>query len=953
MKNIYYIEANQSFFDCLISGITSRFGDSNLDDLIILLPSRRACRDLRTSFLKYFNNKPHIPPQILAIGDFDEEQISLSSLIESSEVNLPNPAFATIELQILLAKLIQKHHELGMVQSLSLAYDLSLFLNELEKEHISPDRLQELVVDDFAIHWQQILDFLLILAKYLPQKMQELGKVTKTSYRNQLIALQNSLWADNPPDKKIIAAGSSGTNLSTASLLKTVASLENGMVILPSLDKDLDVGSWNLIDEFHPQYNLKKLLNYIGADRSFVTLWASGHYFCDEMRRKFISQSMRSSSSCDKWAQINSIEESSIRDINYIIADNPQHEATIISLILRSTLETPGKTASLITNDRNLASRVISILDKFGITLNDSAGNKLSDTPSMVFLRLVANMVTNNFTAVDLLSLFKHSLSSVPVEFVAEIELLILRGTRITPGLSSLITSLKLLDRADLSKILAEILPANDAFIELMNQPLANFKQLLIAHIKLSESIAKNIDSNSILWKGDIGLEIISFLQNLLLYTEELNPIKPSDYLAILDNFLISAVYRPKYGTHPRLSILSPIEARFYHHDLIIMASLNEDDWPASVSAGPWINNSMRKTLGLSPLQRHVGQMAHDFYSLFCAREVYLTRSSKSGGTANIASRWLLRIETLLRKFDISIRNDYWASIAKLIHKPTSLMPISCPAPKPASIFRPTRLSVTEIEKLMRDPYWIYARKILNLKKLEDVDADLSAADFGNFIHQALDHFSMYFKTTSKESWHELLLDSGRHVLQNMLDRPVIKSLWWPRFERIASWIVNREIDNISSNKIFTEIRGKIIIDGFELIAKADRLEIDPSDHIILIDYKTGTLPTLTSIKKGISSQMILEALIACGKGFTTQNPLTHYESSKIIYIRLTGGEIAGEELIIDKDIAELLEEASVGVSNLIRAFSDSNTAYLPSPLPDRILQFNDYDHLARTKEWS
>jgi ATP-dependent helicase/nuclease subunit B len=280
-------------------------------------------------------------------------------------------------------------------------------------------------------------------------------------------------------------------------------------------------------------------------------------------------------------------------------------------------------------------------------------------------------------------------------------------------------------------------------------------------------------------------------------------------------------------------------------------------------------------------------------------------------------------------------------------------MPISCPAPKPASIFRPTRLSVTEIEKLMRDPYWIYARKILNLKKLEDVDADLSAADFGNFIHQALDHFSMYFKTTSKESWHELLLDSGRHVLQNMLDRPVIKSLWWPRFERIASWIVNREIDNISSNKIFTEIRGKIIIDGFELIAKADRLEIDPSDHIILIDYKTGTLPTLTSIKKGISSQMILEALIACGKGFTTQNPLTHYESSKIIYIRLTGGEIAGEELIIDKDIAELLEEASVGVSNLIRAFSDSNTAYLPSPLPDRILQFNDYDHLARTKEWS
>jgi ATP-dependent helicase/nuclease subunit B len=186
-----------------------------------------------------------------------------------------------------------------------------------------------------------------------------------------------------------------------------------------------------------------------------------------------------------------------------------------------------------------------------------------------------------------------------------------------------------------------------------------------------------------------------------------------------------------------------------------------------------------------------------------------------------------------------------------------------------------------------------------------------------------------------------------------MLDRPVIKSLWWPRFERIAKWIVKREINNVSDNKIFTEIRGKIIIDGFELIAKADRLEIDPSDNICIIDYKTGSLPSLTSIKKAIAPQMILEALIAAGKGFTSQNPSSYYQTNKIIYIRLTGSEIAGEEMLIDKDIEQLIEEASIGIGNLIRIFSDYNTAYLPSPLPDRALIFNDYDHLARTKEWS
>ncbi len=940
MPNIYQIAANQSFLDCLISGIFAKFGKNNLDDLIILLPSRRAVRNLTNLFYQYFQGKPHFLPQIISLGDFAEENITLSAIAQNLTIELPKPALHDIEQHIILAKLIIKYQNYSIAQALALAQELVELLNDLAKEDISLQKLKNLAIGDYAIHQQQMLKLLANLSQDLPAELEQLGKLSQITHRNKLVNLQSQLWQHHPPGQKIIAAGSCGTISSTTNLLKTIASLPQGMVIIPAIDQDLDDKGWDLVDEFHPQFNIKELLRNLKTERKKVSLWYEGHYF--SKRSQIISQSLRPADSCEQWLTIPPISPDEIANMHYVLADNLQHEANIICAIIHQTLQQDKKYVALVTNNRNLAARVISLLTKFDVLVNDSAGTRLLDSSLMVFFRLIAQMVQNDFSPLHLLGTLKHPLCRMPKDLVYDLELNVLRGVVINTGLQAISKSLA--SKLELKLYFEELLPPQHQFMQLMQQKSNDFVSLLRAHIVLLEHLG-----HQDLWQSEIGMAVSEFLENLLVHAKLLPEISTLDYLYILETFASSILYRPQEKQHPRVDILSTIEARFYHHDVVILADLNEGSMPANIGNGLWLNNIMRANIGLYASSRKIGQMTHDFYALACAKELYLTRSSKIDGASTIPSRLLLRLVTLLRRFDLNIENHTWGKLAKLIHLPQSINSCPAPRPTPALSLRPTTLSVTEIEKLLRDPYWIYAKKILRLRKLLPLESQFSAADFGNFVHKALEHFTQYH--TSSNNWYELLLDSARYVLGDLLKQSVIRALWWPRFERIAGWISQ---ENIFSKqlKYYAEVRGKMYFDiaglPFYLQAKADCLII--GQGISIIDYKTGALPNIKDIKQGVASQMVLEALIAANGGFMIQDKINNVE--KIIYLRLTGGEIAAEEFIIEDGLNELMNQAFIGVSKLIRAFYDERTPYYASPLPELSLQYNDYAHLARNKEW-
>lgn len=956
MPNIFNITSNLPFLDSLAKGILERFGDDPLTlcNITILLPNRRSCRFLAESFLRASDGKSLLLPKMQAIGDMDDDEMELN--IGAGGELLP-PVISSTGQRLLLATLIEEWQKLlnteekiTTSQAAHLSIELAAFLADVEKEQLSLAKLAKIVPDELSAHWQITLQFLHILIKEWPGILQEKGLISLNSHRNLSLARLAEYWQENPPAHPVIAAGSTGSITATANLLKTIADMDSGMVILPGLDKHIDDKSWEKLEESHPQYGLKKLLEYCGEGRDNVPEWLPQKE-SKNGRTSLTSEIMRPVATCGFWQHMDKIEPEILEGLQLIDCENLQEEAVIISLLMKRQLDNKGKTAALITNDRGLAGRVAAIMKKWEIEVDDSSGRELSATPQAVYLRLLSKLAEDRASPISLLSCLKHPFASDAAmrKNIRKLEMLALRGLRPGEGLKGIGRILQQEGDEKLVVWFSELELILQKLIDAMQKKQILLSELLELHIATAEKLAGSKN----LWSGDAGEKLKEFFDELILSSAGFKAIDPSDYSGIIDALLIGQKYRKSYGTHPRLFILSPMEARMLHFDLVILGELNEGSWPMEIKADPWMSRPMRKEFGLPLPERKIGQSAHDFIQFLNASDVVMTRCAKSGGSQTRPSRWLLRLDIVLKKHSLRHMIEPvapWRQWANMLDKPDNVVPCLAPAPTPPVNTRPKKLSVTAIEKLMRDPYAIYAAKILKLKALKELDQDPGAAEFGNFVHDALEIFVNNYDSVKEDEAYNYLLQCGRNILEKQETGMAAASLWWPRFERIAAWFIKNEPERREGGtKIIAEISGKYEMDGFTLEARADRLEINNDGNISLIDYKTGTVPSATDVALGLSPQMTLEALIAGTSGFGIKG-----EVAELSYWRLTGGENPVEEknAVKPQILAQILEEAEAGLKLLIKTFNDENTPYLACPNPDKAPRYNDYEHLERVKEW-
>ncbi|HUH86227.1 MAG TPA: PD-(D/E)XK nuclease family protein, partial [Stellaceae bacterium] len=261
-------------------------------------------------------------------------------------------------------------------------------------------------------------------------------------------------------------------------------------------------------------------------------------------------------------------------------------------------------------------------------------------------------------------------------------------------------------------------------------------------------------------------------------------------------------------------------------------------------------------------------------------------------------------------------------------------------------------------ETWMRDPYAIYAKKILRLRALDPIDADPGAADRGRFIHAALDAFLRDCPGVLPADAEARLIAFGRAAFGAALERPGVRAFWWPRFLRIARWFVAHERARRGTlGAIGSERSGRLVLAApagvFTLTAKADRIDRLTAGGLALIDYKSGTVPTSGDVEKGFSPQLPLEAAIAEAGGFAglAAEPVVALE-----YWRLSGGDPAGEVSAPaedDRARAALIAEARAGLVRLVAHFDQRQTPYRAQPRPEKAPRHSEVAHLARIKEWA
>jgi len=835
-----------------------------------------------------------------------------------------------------------------------LAGDLARLIDDFHTEGADLADLQSAVPDDVSEYWKETVEFLKIISEQWPRILAEEGGLDPTDRRNRLLTALADRWQKTPPDYPVIAAGSTGSIPATARLLSVIARLPEGAVVLSGLDTEMDAESWEALALTHPQYGLKNLLDAMRVDRREVDIWEARSDApppADPARVALLSEAMRPPPTTDRWPAYTP-PAAALQGLTRMDLADPAEEAGVIALIMRATLETPERTAALITPDRQLARRVMAELARWDIAVNDSAGTPLAHTPVGSFLTLVAELLLlEDWTPARFLSLMKHPLTALGHSLgncrrlTRALELAALRGPRPAPGIDGM-RRLIGADRQDLHDFLDRLAAA---FAPLADLPeTADIRAIAEAHIAVAEALAAtDAESGAArLWAGEAG-EAAALQMEELLETGAGVPLSRAIYPALLRRFMSEAVVRPRYGLHPRLFIWSPMEARLQRADEMILGGLNEGTWPAEAEPNPWLSRPMQRNLGLSPPERDLGLSAHDFVQLAAAPTAYLTRSAKIDGVPTVPLRWLLRLGVLAGPMDTETP---WRDWYQALDTPAKTESVPPPRPCPPVAARPERLSVTEVETWMRDPYTLYARKILGLEPLEPIDAPIGARERGTIIHDVLHRFLA--DAQGPEGWRpDRFIALADAALKDAAVRPLMHVLWAPRFRAMADWIV-AELNKAARDGRFpmlTEVKGEWAVDGggapFTLVAKADRIDRN-ADGLVIIDYKTGVRPTNKQIAAGYAPQLPLEALMAETGAFGgLKDPVAGLE-----YWTIKGLSEPGEIKPVN-DLVERVAEAEEGLKTLIARFADPDTPYLSHPRPAEA-KGHDFDHLARVPEW-
>ncbi len=1043
--NIYTVPPGLPFLrtlaDAILAGHLPAFGGAkpspiSLAGYTLLLPTRRATRALQEAFLAASGGHAMLMPKIRPIGEGVEELTLLAGAaglgdLGPDSAEIP-PAMSELQRRLVLTELVMQWSKAlrqpsddpahflddGVAagantpaQAAKLATELARLIDMVETEGASLAGLDTLVPEDFSEHWKKTLEFLEIVVTVWPQYLAAHERLSPMDRRNRVLRLEAGRLSAMPPTGPVIVAGVTGSIPAAAALMQVIAKLPNGAIVLPGLDQAIDDESFGLIAKQHPdhpQFGLSKLLTDLGVGRRDVAVLGAlpqrGY-----ARAAMLGEALRPAATTDRWhdlARAMSADDAvaALAGVHLITTPTAQDEAEVAALILRKAIETPGRTAALISPDRVLARRVGVRLAAMGIQVDDSAGRPFGKTVTGAFLDLTIEAAAKAFAPAATMALLKHPLTRLGMSArdirraARYLELGAFRTLYLGRGLDGIDMALeraaqesvgdsevsvprsravRRLWEADWQAARALVAALKGAYAPWAALDEADGPQplqtLARAHVDVAEALARLPDetdadasltettrTNQPLWDGEAGIAGQAFFTGLLDPELRAPSLVPVDYADFYRGLIAGENVRPRHALHPRVFIWGPFEARLQQPDIVVLGSLNDGTWPEAADPGPWLNRPMRAQLGLPSPEERIGAMAHDFTQLLGAETVYMTRAEKVSGVPTVPSRWLMRLSALLDglKAQHALSPDEpWLAWARAREVAGKGSPVSAPAPCPAVKLRPRKLSVTSIERWLANPYAIFAQHVLELEALPELGTPPDARLRGAIIHDALSRFAKRHPDTLPPDIADALSHEAAGVLATFAAHPRIAAFWRPRFDRFADWFGETEsARRVGVTGVVAEVTGKHVIAApfapFTLTARADRFDISDSG-LAIYDYKTGNPPSAKAVESGQSPQLLLEAMIARVNGFGSVPALP---VKQLTYIRATGGEPPGKETSLKIDnLDAVLDRTSAGLAALVAAYDDVRTPYraLRRASLKNAYAFDDFAHLARVAEWS
>lgn len=986
--NVYSIAAHRGFADALVAGLVPRYGDPELGlaRLTLLVPSTRAARTISEAFIRHSGETGSaglLMPRMVTVGDLDLDEALGSQLDPLGASDIPpavEPTRRWLELAELLAEEMtaQGKPPLSGAAKLRMARDLAQTMDRLLVEGVPPEALLDDDVLDLepslAEHWQDSIRLFARVQMRWRFRLQERGEVDAATRRNMLFERAAKRWRAEPPVNPIVAVGITSAAPSLARMLRAIAHLPNGAVILPDFDLSMSDDAWTELGRAgaqpepddhafgqsdavtHPQYHLKLLLQRMGIGREEVRPWhRRGTSAAAPERSHAISSVFLPPEASKSWIGLDS-DKRRLAGVRLMTSATAEEEAQAIALLVREALEEPARRIAVISADRSLARRVTQHLERWNIAADDSAGRPLSLTPAGRLFALLADLVSNGFGPAALVGMLAHPLIRSQDRderraWLSSLRLFerALRGPSPAPGLEPL----------------REV--ARDAGVyewwdgvEPVLAPLVLDKsEIVIAEALDRLVIASEALAGDAIWSREDGRALAGLVEDIRLHAREIgSTLSPTDLAGVLRDSMDEIAVRPPYGGHPRVAIYGLLESRMARADLVICAGLNEGSWPQSSGSDSLLAPGVLRALGVPGAEFRIGLSAHDLAGAMGAPEVVLSRAQRDADGPTIPSRFLLRVEALLGDLAKDHREETIPAMLPLVDRappPADAHPR--PAPRPTAEQRKVDIKVTALDRLLGDPYQFYAQEILFLRALDPLAADpfSDAALRGTLVHDILD------------AWHKARADQpdlpivpfAEKQLRDTNPHPLLWGLWRPRImaalERFEQWVDKAQAEG--RQVITTEAKGSMTFDGVKVQGRADRLDRLPDGSLAIVDYKTGGPPSALQVEAGYALQLGLLGLIA------EQGDFEGLSGSARGFEYWSLAKKAGEFGYVDVPMKvgkkragltpeEFLPHHEAKLGEAIRRFIKGDAPFSAKENPD-YPGYTDYDQLMRLEEWA
>lgn len=360
---------------------------------------------------------------------------------------------------------------------------------------------------------------------------------------------------------------------------------------------------------------------------------------------------------------------------------------------------------------------------------------------------------------------------------------------------------------------------------------------------------------------------------------EEPGKFQFNEWRRWLDEQMETATFRDTGISSPVVFTHLPA-TRLRRFDGVVVLGGDAEHLPARGADGLFFNQAVRAQLGLPTREEKMRIELADIAALMLAGgEMLVTWQRMVNGEEHLISPWFDLLQTvhqLAYGHDLldELLADVAARSAILPEAPAPAAPATQPTPKLPGARVPATVSASGYNSLLACPYQYYARHVLKLNDLDEVQVEMEKRDFGELVHRILLDFHRKHPVltgSDRTALEKSLHDISANVFRPMLKLNYLSHAWALRWDKLVpdyvAWQLEREGDGWRWQG--GEVTKRIELplpDGQSLTLRGTLDRIDESAAgMAVLDYKTRAPNALKAQLKapGEDVQLPVYALLA------------------------------------------------------------------------------------------